>query len=112
MEQNQPVPQAQGGQGEQTPPVGQQIQVKVEDKVLRGQYANMVQVAHTGEEFIMDFMTIMPPAGQLTARMILSPSHYKRLARAMQENLARYEEQFGTIQLAVVPDQKIGFKID
>lgn len=106
MEQNTPAPsaQSQGGQ--------QQIQVKVEDKVLRGQYANMAQVAHTGEEFILDFLTVLPPAGQLTARMILSPSHYKRLTRAMQENLARYEEQFGTIQLAVVPDQKIGFKID
>lgn len=105
MEQNSQTPQPQQGGG-------QQIQVKVEDKVLRGQYANMAQVAHTSEEFILDFMTILPPAGQLTARMILSPSHYKRLLRAMQENLQRYEDQFGTIQLAVVPDQKIGFKID
>lgn len=108
MEQNQP-------QNQNTPQGGgqpQQIQVKVSDKVLRGQYSNMAQVAHTSEEFVLDFMTILPPAGQLTSRVLLSPSHYKRFVRALQDNLQRYEEQFGTIQLAVVPDQKIGFKVD
>lgn len=110
MEQNPLAPSSQGGQASQGQ--DQQIQVKVDDRVLKGQYANMAQVAHTNEEFILDFMTILPPVGQLTARIILNPSHFKRLSRAMEDNLKRYESQFGTIQLAVVPDQKIGFKVD
>ena len=86
------------------------IQVQVSPEVLKGVYANQAQVAHTGEEFIMDFFTIMPPAGTLSSRVVVSPSHFKRLFRAMEENLKKYEEQFGTISLAVVPDTKIEFK--
>ena len=90
----------------------QQIQVKATDEMLQGHYANMVQVGHSGEEFVLDFMNVLPPTGQLVSRVIVSPSHYKRLTAAMQDNLKRYEEQFGTISLAVVPDQKIGFKTE
>lgn len=90
----------------------QQIQVKATDEMLQGQYANMVQVGHSGEEFVLDFMNVLPPTGQLVSRVIVSPSHFKRLAAAMQDNLNQYEEQFGTISLAVVPDQKIGFKTE
>ncbi len=91
---------------------GQQIQVKVSDEILKGVYSNMAQVSHTGEEFILDFMNVFPPAGSLNARVIISPSHFKRLAGAMQDNLKRYEDQYGTISLAVVPDQKIGFRTE
>ncbi len=90
----------------------QQIQVKADDKILKGQYANMVQVGHTGEEFVLDFMNLLPPAGQLVSRVIVSPSHFKRLTAAMQDNVKRYEEQFGTISLAVVPDQNFKFKTE
>jgi hypothetical protein len=86
------------------------ISVQVSPEVLKGVYANQAQVAHTGEEFVMDFFTVVPPAGTLSARVVLSPSHFKRLSRAMEDNLKKYEEQYGTISLAVVPDQKIEFK--
>jgi|ERR1051326_1326954 hypothetical protein len=91
---------------------GQQIQVKISDEILKGAYANMMQVGHTPEEFILDFMNITPPAGTVVSRIIVSPSHFKRLMTAMQDNLKRYEDEFGTISLAVVPDQKIGFKTE
>ena len=90
----------------------QQIQVKADDKILKGQYANMVQVGHTGEEFVLDFMNLLPPVPQMVARIIVSPSHFKRLTAAMQDNVKRYEEQFGTISLAVVPDQNFKFKTE
>jgi hypothetical protein len=47
----------------------QQIQIKANDGVLKGEYANMVQVMHTGEEFVMDFLSVYPPAGSLNARV-------------------------------------------
>ncbi len=88
------------------------IEIKADDVQLRGVYANMANVGHpsTGEEFVIDFMNVLPPGGQLVSRVIVSPSHFKRIASAMQDQLRRYEEQFGTISLAVVPDQKIGFR--
>ena len=97
---------------QQNASANQHIQVKASDDMLKGLYANMVQVGHTGEEFVLDFMNLLPPAGQLVSRVIVSPSHYKRLLSAMQENLKRYEEEYGTISLAVVPEKKIGFKTE
>ncbi len=90
----------------------QPLQVKISDEVLKGAYANMVQIGHTAEEFVLDFMNLVPPAGTVVSRIIVSPSHAKRLSSALLENIKRYEEQYGTISLAVVPDQKIGFKTE
>ena len=72
-----------------------QVQVKVTDEILKGVYANMVQVGHSAEEFILDFMNIFPPSGMVTARVIISPSHAKRVMLALQDNIKKYEQQFG-----------------
>lgn len=72
----------------------------------------MAQISHGSEEFILDFANVMPPQGMLVSRIIVSPSHAKRLAKALDENVKKYEEKFGTISLAVVPDQKMGFRTE
>lgn len=102
MEQQTPQAQQQG----------QQVQVKVSDEALKGVYSNMVQIGHTGEEFILDFMNLFPPQGQLVSRVIISPSHMKRIVAALQDNVKRYEEQFGAIQAGSAPDQKVGFRTE
>ncbi len=102
MQQNNP--QAPQGQG--------QMQVKVSDEILAGVYANMAQVAHTPEEFIIDFMNLFPPSGVVTARVILSPQHAKRLAAALQENVKRYEDQFGAIKAGSDQQPHIGFRTE
>lgn len=86
-------------QKEQSTPTGApgQFQVKAGDEILKGAYANMVQVGHTPEEFILDFMNVFPPAGMLTSRVIVSPAHMKRICAALAENLKSYEQQFGAI---------------
>lgn len=86
------------------------IPVQASPEALKGIYANQAQIVHTGEEFVVDFFTVVPPAGSLSARIVFSPSHFKRMIRAMEENLKKYEEGFGTIQLEVRPDHKIDFK--
>lgn len=92
------------------PPVGgQPIQVKASDEVLKGIYANQVLVGHTGEEFILDFITQFPPNAVLGGRVIMSPSHAKRFMTALENNIQQYEKNFGTISLAIVPDNKIKF---
>jgi hypothetical protein len=76
----------------------QNINVKITDEILKGAYANMMMVAHTREEFVLDFMNMFPPSGIVNARVITSPSHLKRIVAALADNIKKYEEQFGTIK--------------
>ena len=91
---------------------GQQLQVKISDEVLKGAYANMVQVGHTREEFVLDFMNLFPPSGIVTARVIVSPGHLKRVAEAISDNLKKYETQYGKIEASEAPEHKIGFRTE
>jgi len=82
------------------PPKGPtQVQIKADEKELLGQYSNLVVVHHNAEEFTVNFVYLFPtmPQGKLVASLIVSPAHAKRLVHALQENLARYESQFGAI---------------
>ncbi len=88
----------------------QQIQIKATDEVLKGVYSNMAHISHTGEEFILDFLSVYPPTGSLNARVIISPSHMKRMVAALADNLAKYEKQFGLIKASDAPTTApIGF---
>ena len=90
----------------------QQLQIKATDESLKGVYANMVQISHGSEEFILDFMTTYPPQPQVVSRIIISPSHAKRMAKALTENIKRYEGQYGTINEGENPSKDgIGFKV-
>lgn len=96
----------------QQQPQDQPLQLKASEQVLKGVYSNLVNVIHTGEEFILDFVQIAPPGGNLVSRVFISPSHAKRILSALQKNIEDYEAEYGTISLAVVPDHKIGFKTE
>jgi hypothetical protein len=50
---------------------------------------------------------VAPPAGTVTARVIVSPGHMKRILEALRENISKYEKTFGTIQIAEEPKGKI-----
>ena len=89
-----------------------QIQIKLDDDVAQGVYANMAMVNHTDAEFILDFIWVQPQAPQASvrSRVITSPRHMKRLVAAMQENLAKYEAQHGQVDMGVAPPPVGGFK--
>lgn len=97
---------------QQSPSGQQQVQVKATDEVLKGAYANMAQIVHTAEEFVVDFMNIVPPTGNLVSRVIVSPAHAKRIAQVLTENVKKYEEVFGAIKASENPDHKIGFRTE
>ncbi|MFH1437155.1 MAG: DUF3467 domain-containing protein, partial [Pseudomonadota bacterium] len=63
---------------------GRQIRIKAKDEVLGGAYANTMIVAHTKEEFVLDFLAVFPPQGQLTSRVIISPGHSRVEMRCAQ----------------------------
>jgi hypothetical protein len=86
-----------------------EIQVTFPDHLKGGVYSNNMAVTHTREEFVLDFLMVAPPAGAVTARIVLSPGHAKRVVAALKENLRKYEEAFGVIQVAEEPKGKIGF---
>jgi hypothetical protein len=62
-------------------------------------------VNHTDTEFTLDLMYLQPavPKAVVRSRAILTPKHMKRLLHALQENLARYEAVFGTVDLGNAP---------
>lgn len=88
---------------EEQPKKNEHMHMKISDDVLKGAYSNSMQVSHTKEEFVMDFMTAFPPQGIVNARIITSPAHVKRIIRALSENLTKYESQFGQIQESQMP---------
>ncbi len=94
---------------EQNKPQPNQIQIKATDDKLKGEYSNVMQIMHTKEEFVMDFLNVFPPTGTLNSRIIVSPGHFKRMVKAMDENLKKYETSHGAISESEAP-QSIGFK--
>ena len=92
-------------------PNGQKQEVKVSfpQQLQGGVYANNLVVTHTKEEFIMDFMMVVPPMGSVTSRVIISPGHMKRIINALQDNFRKYESKFGIVQAAEEPKGEIGF---
>ena len=88
----------------------QEIKVNFPPHLQGGAYSNNMLVAHTREEFVMDFMMVVPPAGTVTSRVIVIPGHMKRMISALQDNVKKYEARFGTIQAAEEPTAKIGFQ--
>lgn len=72
------------------------LNIKAPDAVLAGKYANMMQVSHSGEEFVLDFICAFEPAGELVSRLVVSPRHMKRIVHALQDNIKKYEEQHGS----------------
>ena len=90
----------------------QEMQVKITDDVLKGIYSNNVSIMLGKEEFVLDFMTMTPPQGIVTARVYLNPSHAKRLAKVLQDNVKKYEDQFGAITEGSQNTGEIGFKTE
>ena len=53
---------------------------------------------------------ISPPFGSVTARVVISPGHMKRMVSALAENLKKYEAKFGKLTEAAEPPRPaLGF---
>ena len=76
-----------------------QLSIELSEENAEGIYSNLVMIAHSPEEFILDFIRVMPgvPKARVKSRIIVTPPHVKRLLAAIEDNIARYEAQFGPI---------------
>ena len=78
-----------------------QLQIELPQEVAQGEYANFAIITHSSSDFIVDFARVLPglPKAQVKSRVILAPEHAKRLLGALQENIVRYEREFGPIKI-------------
>ena len=79
----------------------QGFQLELRPEVAMGEYANLALITHSSSDFILDFARMLPgvPKPQVRSRVIMAPEHAKRLLMALQENIYKYEQQFGKIQI-------------
>jgi hypothetical protein len=76
------------------------INIELPEELEDGIYANLAMIAHSPSEFIIDFISIMPgmAKAKVKSRIIVSPEHAKRLLAALEDNIEKYERNFGSIK--------------
>jgi hypothetical protein len=81
------------------PAADKQIKIVVPDQQALGTYANFASIVHNFAEFILDFGRMVPGREdvQVVTRIVMTPVHLKQLLRALTENVAIYERNFGEI---------------
>ena len=81
------------------------LQFELPQEVAQGEYANFAIITHSSSDFIIDFARVLPglPKAKVKSRVILAPEHAKRLLAALQENIMRYEQEFGRIEIPNQP---------
>ena len=92
----------------------QQIQIELDERIGKGEYCNFAIVTHSPAEFIIDLTQIMPgiPKARVRSRVIMAPLHVEAFARALTENVKKYEARFGEIQVSQDEWLKeVGFKL-
>lgn len=83
----------------------QKMQINLAPDVAEGTYANLAIIAHSQSEFVIDFVRTMPGVKQanVKSRIILTPENAKRLLFALQDNIGKFEQQFGKIEISGRP---------
>ena len=84
-----------------------QIQINTGDEILRGKYSNNLIATHSADEFILDWLLNSPSGAHLVSRIIVSPSHIKRIIDVLTVNITQYENKFGPIKVTDPNDQKL-----
>lgn len=92
---------------------GNQLNIELSEEVAEGVYSNLVMLAHSSEEFILDFIRVMPgvPKARVKSRIIVTPQHAKRLLHALAENIDRYEQSHGEIDETQSPGPAVHFGV-
>ena len=76
-----------------------QIQIEVPQEEMQGHYANLAVIAHSSNEFVLDFVFLSPgnPKARVQSRVVMTPENAKHLLFALKENMDKYEMNFGEI---------------
>jgi hypothetical protein len=92
----------------------QRINVELGEKESEGIYSNLALISHSPSEFIVDFARVMPGVQKtrVYARIVMTPAHARMLLSALEENIKKFEGQFGAIKIfgKEEKDKGIGFQ--
>ena len=77
-----------------------QLNIELPEGVAEGTYSNLSVITHSPSEFIVDFIQLMPgvPKGKVKSRIVMTPDNAKKLMKAMNENINKYESVHGKIK--------------
>ena len=78
-----------------------QISINLSEEVAQGIYSNLAVINHSSSEFILDYIRVMPgvPQANVKTRVIMTPEHAKRFLNALQDNIEKYEQAYGEIEV-------------
>lgn len=90
------------------------LNIELGDEESQGIYSNLALITHSPQEIIIDFARVMPGAAKtrVLSRIIMTPAHAKMLHRALEDNIKKYESQFGQIKIKGEMDKSIGFQAE
>ena len=95
-------------------PKEHQLNIELGEAEAEGIYSNLVLISHSPAEFVLDFTRVLPgkPKAKVYSRIILAPQHAKGLLRALEDNLKKYESEFGEVKVHGMPgkEKNIGFR--
>ena len=76
------------------------LNIELSEEVAEGTYSNIAIINHSPSEFVVDFIQMMPgvPKAKVKSRIILTPQHAKRLMKALNDNISKFEAQHGEIK--------------
>ncbi len=76
------------------------INIELPEEIAEGVYSNLAIITHSHAEFIVDFIKMMPgaPKAKVKSRLILTPEHAKRLTKALNDNIRKFESMHGPIK--------------
>ncbi len=77
------------------------FELTISPELEHGLYSNLALISHSHSDFILDFSYVMPgmEKPKVFSRIILAPEHAKRLLAALQDNIMKYEREFGEIEI-------------
>jgi hypothetical protein len=78
-----------------------QLNIELSEEIAEGIYSNLAIITHSNTEFVIDFIRVMPgvPKARVKSRIVLTPEHAKRLARAIEDNIEKFEAVNGRIKV-------------
>lgn len=82
-----------------------ELKISIDENTAQGIYSNLAVISHSTSEFVIDFVRIVPgvKSAKVHSRIIMTPEHAKRLMRALEDNIKKYESHNGEINL---PEEK------
>lgn len=87
------------------------LNIELTEEVAEGIYSNLAIISHSSSEFVLDFIKVMPglPKAKVKSRVMMTPQHAKRLIRALQDNINKFESQNGSIKESDQPHFPMNF---